>query len=55
MGEPQQDAKNRLMPALDSHEESLSSPDVICKSSVLIPAVVPKVDPECLRQRQQWQ
>jgi hypothetical protein len=55
MGEPQQDAKNRLTPGLDSHADNLSLPDVMRKSSVMIPAVVPKLDPECLRQRQQWQ
>jgi hypothetical protein len=53
MGEPQQAAKKRRTPGLDSQLERRSSPEQRTKSPAFTPAVVPKLDPECLRHRQQ--
>jgi hypothetical protein len=43
------------MPGLDSQLDINSAPETTTKSAVLTPTVVPKLDPECFRHRQQWQ
>ena len=54
-GEPQQPAKKRCTPGLDSQLERRSCPESNASASAFTAAVVPKLEPECLRQRQQWQ
>ena len=55
IGEPQHPAKNRRTPGLDSQLLRRSSPSRKTRSVAVTPEVVPKLDPECLRHRQQWQ
>jgi len=55
MGEPQHRAKKRCTPGLDSQLSIKSSPATNLRSEATTPQVVPKLDPECFRHRQQWQ